>query len=164
MPDFEKMTPELSHLFLRIDAAGPTDPTLVAAADLWRARRGSDICPRESLWRELPSSIHSHAFLVHKAPDGTLEWIFLEAGSSASLIMGGDAGTITKVTEPELAIRLHALFDLVERKGEPYAAMFELAPSAGHRRLCEVYAAPLLAQEPRVSAQLAVLSWREEAM
>lgn len=164
MPDFEKMTPELSRLFLRIDAAGPTDPILAAAADLWKTARGNDFCPRESLWQELPSSIRSHAFLVHKASDGTLEWIFLEAGSSASLIMGGDAGTITKVTEPELGIRLHLLFDLVERKGEPYAAMFELEPSAGRRRLCEVYAAPLLAQEPRLSAQLAVLSWREEAV
>lgn len=64
MPDFEKMTPELSRLFLRLDAAAPADPVLQAVATLWQERRGSALYPAESLISDLP------AFARRRACDG----------------------------------------------------------------------------------------------
>jgi hypothetical protein len=70
MPDFEKMTPELSRLFLRLDAAAPADPVLQAVAALWQERRGSALYPTQRLIDELPTFARPHTLLDLTAEKG----------------------------------------------------------------------------------------------
>lgn len=163
MPDFEKLTPELSRLFPRLDAAAPADPVLRAAAELWRERRGSALYPPEGLIDELPGFARPHALLARASLNGTKDWMFAGAGASAAVSLGGKTGRVADVSEPELGRRLAALLDLVAGKGEPYAVSFELQTAYGEKRWCEAYAAPLMSSDGRRPAILAVLNWRAEA-
>ncbi len=162
MPDFEKMTPELSNLFLRLDAAAPTASVLRAAADLWQDRRGGSLAPQESLLEELPGEIRSHAFLVRASLDGQRQWTVSDAGEGARKLLAGDGRRLSDIRDVPFAQRLDALVDLVEQKGEPYAAMFELWTLSGLRQLCEVYVAPLSKTEEGAATLLAVLDIRME--
>lgn len=164
MPDFEKMTPELSSLFLRLDAAAPTADVLRAAADLWNERRGGALLPQASMLNRLPAEIRAHAFLVSAPGDGRREWAFSVAGETAQKLLTGDGTRLSDIHDVPLAQRLNALFDLVEHKGEPMAAMFELLTLSGMRQLCEVYAAPLSKTDAGAATLLAVISTRMEDM
>ncbi|MFM8746886.1 MAG: hypothetical protein ACKOED_09510 [Aestuariivirga sp.] len=163
MPDFEKMTPELSRLFIRLDAAAPADPVLQAAAGLWRERRGGALYPPERLIDDLPAFARPHALLARMSLNGTKDWMFAGAGASAAISLGGASGRVADAVNTELGRRLSALFDLVANKGEPYAASFELESPGGEKRWCEAYAAPLLAAHGGEPAILAVLNWRAGA-
>lgn len=163
MSEFEKITPQLSRLFLRLDAAMPTDPVLQAAANVWQERRGNALLPGILLVRDLSAFIYPHAVLAHRMKDGQ-DWTFSHAGTSARGLLGSEAGGLREEVEPALAHRLETLFNLVAQKGEPYAAMFELQAPTGQRQLCEVYAAPVAPQNEAETGLLAVLNWRAEAM
>jgi hypothetical protein len=164
MSKFEKLSPELADLFLRIDAAEPTDPVLRAAADLWRERRGSALLQGLSLINDLPAFVRPHAFLARMALDGGKKWTFSDAGASARASLGQQAGCVMDAAEPALAHRLEVLFGLVAEKDEPCAAMFELQAPGDRRHLCEVYAAPVAARDGTETELIAVLNWRKEAM
>ncbi len=164
MSEFEKIRPELSNLFLRLDAAMPTDAVLQAAAKLWRQRRGDAQLPGISLLQHLPNLIRPHVFLARIMVDGQREWVFSDAGASARASLGTQAGRLRDAAEPALAHRLEGLFDLVAEKGEPCAGMFELQGETGRPRLCEVYAAPLAPPHAGETALLAVLNCRTEAI
>ncbi len=163
MPDFEKMTPELSRLFLRLDAAEPADPVLQAVAALWQERRGSALYPAESLIDELPAFARPHALLARMSVNGARGWVFSDAGASAAVSLGGRSGRLAEAAEPELGRRLEALLDLTAEKGEPYAASFELQPPGGAIRFCAAYAAPLTSTHGGAPSIMAVLNWRAEA-
>ncbi len=164
MSEFEKIKPGLSELFLRLDAAAPSDPVLKAAAETWAEHRGSALLPGMSLLQDLPGFIRPHAFLARILADGRREWMFTDAGASARVSLGSASGPVKEMAEPALARRLMALFDLVAQKGEPCSGMFELQSEGKQPRLCEVYAAPVAPPREGEAAILAVLNWRTEAM
>jgi hypothetical protein len=163
MPDFEKMTPELSRLFLRLDAAAPVDPVLQAVAAIWQERRGSALYPTQRLIDELPAFARPHTLLARMSVNGARGWVFSDAGASAAVSLGGKTGRVAEVSEPELGRRLEALLDLTAEKGEPYAASFELQPPGDAIRFCEAYAAPLTSTHGGAPSIMAVLNWRAEA-
>jgi hypothetical protein len=164
MPDFEKLTPELSELFLRIDAAAPSDPVLRKAAELWQKSRGHRILPQAFILEELPAFIRPHAFLAQLNVNGGRHWEFSDAGSSAHVSLGTKAGRLAGIADMMLSRRLEVILDLVEQKGEPYAAMFEVQSGRGKRQLCEIYAAPLPPGANGGPRALGVLNSRTEAM
>ena len=164
MPDFEKLTPELSELFLRIDAAAPSDPVLRKAAELWQQSRGHRMLPQAVILEELPSFIRPHAFLARLIVKGGRHWEFSGAGSSVHVSLGTEAGRMDGIADMALSRRLEVILEHVERKGEPCAAMFEVQSGPGRRQLCEIYAAPLVPGANGESRALGVLNSRTEAM
>jgi hypothetical protein len=164
MPDFEGMTPELSGLFERLDAAAPADPVLQGAAAFWQERRGGALFPPQSLIDALPGFARPHALLARVSLNGARSWLFTDAGASAAVSLGGRSGRLGEIAETGLGQRLTALFDLVAGKGEPYAASFAVQAPDGRRRWFEAYAAPLAAAKGSDAAILAVLNWRAEAL
>ena len=163
MSEFEKIKPELSNLFLRIDAAAPTDPVLQAAAKAWREGRRHALFPGISLFKDMPAFIHAHIFLARIMVNGQREWVFSDAGASARVSLGAQSGRLKDVADPALTQRLEALFNLVAQKEEPCSGMFELQEHSGRPMLYEVYAAPLTPPQDGETALLAVINWRSEA-
>lgn len=164
MPDFEKLTPEQSILFLGINAASPTNPLLQAMAEAWQQRRGKGLYPDASLWDHLPTLIRSDALLGRKSIKSTKEWAFSDAGQQAAGLLGATAGRISDAEGPELAPRLVVMLELVEENGEPYATMLERPASEGQRLFCEAFAAPLATDQPADAVILIVLNSGSEAM
>ena len=164
MSEFEKITPELSDLFLRIDAAAPTDPVLQAAAKAWRDNRGGALFPGISLLKDMPAFIHPHMFLARITVNGQREWVFSDAGASARVSLGAQSGRLKDAANPALARRLEALLELVAQKEEPCSGTFELQEQSGKPKLCEVYAAPLAPPQKGETTLLAVINWRAEAI
>ena len=163
MSEFEKIVPELSKLFLRIDAAAPTDPVLQAAAKTWRESREGALFPGISLLKEMPKFALAHVFLARIMFNGQREWVFSDAGASARVSLGAQSGRLKDVADPALTQRLEALFNLVAQKEEPCSGMFELQEHSGRPMLYEVYAAPLTPPQDGETALLAVINWRSEA-
>lgn len=164
MSEFEKIKPELSDLFLRIDAAAPTDPVLQAAAKSWRESRGGALFPGVSLLNDMPAFIHPYVFLARIMVNGQREWVFSDAGASARVSLGAQSGRLKDAADPALARRLEALFDLVAQKDEPCSGMFELQAQSRKPQLYEVYAAPLAPPQKGETTLLAVINWRAEAI
>lgn len=164
MSEFEKINPSLAQLFLRLDAAMPTDPVLLAAAEAWGVSRGGTLLPELSLLHDLPSVIRPHVFLMQAMPNGQRAWVFSGAGASARVSLGGESGRLMDIPDKALARRLQALFDLVVQKGEPCSGMFELQAPGNGTRFCEAYAAPVAPPRRDEAALLAVLNCRAEAI
>jgi hypothetical protein len=160
----DALSEPLVRLFLRIDAAQPTDPLLRHAFDLWQSRRGDRIAPRESVMADLPGEISSHVFLVRAMTNGSRHWQVFNAGRTAGAVLKLAEGEAPEVSDRRIAVRLRRLFDLVADKAEPYSAMFETREPGGRRRLLvEVFAAPLSEGEKAVHLIFAALNSREES-
>ena len=162
MTELDPLTGELSHLFLRVDAAMPADPVLRVAAEFWMAKRKGKIMPAHADMTDLPAIVLPHVFYAHLAINGDQHWIISQAGSLAKLVLGITGHEPDEVPDRRMAARLRRLFELVARKAEPYAVMFE-APAADGRQLVEVYAAPLATPEALEHQMFAVLNTRLEA-
>jgi hypothetical protein len=78
--------------------------------------------------------------------------------------LGTKAGRLAGIADMMLSRRLEVILDLVEQKGEPYAAMFEVQSAPGKRQLCEIYAAPLTPGANGSPRALGMLNSRTEAM
>ena len=63
MSTLDPLTEPLVRLFLRVDAAIPTDPVLRAFSDFWQMKRGSKITPSEADMAALPLKFHLLPFL-----------------------------------------------------------------------------------------------------
>ena len=60
MTELDPLTEQQVHLFLRIDAAMPTDPVLRAAAEFWLEKRQGKVRPSEQ-GHGATAAIHSSA-------------------------------------------------------------------------------------------------------
>lgn len=162
MTTLDSLTAALAHLFVRIDAARPTDPVLRAAADVWSEKRGAKVMPHRADMSELPAFILPHAFYAQLAINGDQRWLVSSAGSAARLSLALEGHDPQEAPDRRMAVRLRTLFDLVSRRGEPYAVMFEVPSGAGDRVLAEIYAAPLSTPEVTERQIFAVINQRGE--
>ena len=162
MTELDPLTEPLVHLFLRLDAATPSDPVLRAAAEYWTEKRWGKIMPAPGDMEQLPAFILPHVFQAQLAINGDRHWIVSMAGSSAALSLGITGKTPTEIADKRMAVRLRRLFDLVSEKAEPYSVMFEVPGLDGHKHLFEVYAAPLTTPERAEHQILAVINSRVE--
>jgi len=163
MTELDPLTDQLVHLFLRVDAAMPTDPVLREAAEFWMARRQGKIMPAHADMTDLPAILLPHVFYAHLAINGDQHWIVSEAGSLAKLVLGITGHEPDEVPDRRMAVRLRRLFELVARKAEPYSVMFEAPAAEGYRQLVEIYAAPLATPEALEHQMFAVINTRLEA-
>lgn len=163
MSTLDPLTEPLVRLFLRIDAANPTDPVLRALSDFWHLKRGSKIAPGEADMTGISSEISPYAFLVRLTTNGTKHWVVSGAGHVAAAVLQLTGGHATEVTDERIAVRLRRLFDIVAEKTEPYSAMFEIDEQTGQRQLVEVFAAPLGNGEKGIHMIFAAVNSRTEA-
>lgn len=163
MTEFDPLTEQQLHLFLRIDAAIPTDPVLRAAAELWQEERAGKIMPASGEMGNLPNFIRRHAFEADLAVNGDRRWIVSGAGTMARPSLGMQDERPGEISDKRVAVRLRHLFDLVSQRAEPYSVMFETEDAQGARQLVEVYAAPLATGERSEHRIFAVLNCRTEA-
>jgi len=163
MTELDPLTEQEVHLFLRIDAAMPTDPVLRAAAEFWLKKRQGKVRPSEEDMTQLPQFIRPHVFEAHLAINGDRRWIVSRAGNVARLALGIEGHEPGEVADKRIAVRLRHLFDLVSHKDEPYSVMFEVKEDPGKPHLVEVYAAPLATPERPEHHVIAVLTRRTEA-
>jgi len=162
MTTLDPLPEALVHLFLRVDAAQPTDPVLRAAWSFWQKQREALVMPAPDAMDGLPAFIRPHAFRAHLATNGSDHWIVSEAGTSAQLLLGLPDKTAAEAPDKRIAVRLRRLFDLVAEKEEPFSVMFELEDKSGHRLLVEILAAPLARAEKREHLIFAVINSRRE--
>jgi hypothetical protein len=163
MSELDPLTEQQLHLFLRIDAAMPTDPVLRAAAEFWLEKRKGKLLPAGQDMAQLPQFIRPHVFEAHLAVNGDQHWITSGAGNLARHLLGIEGQEPGEVPDRRMAVRLRRLFDLVARTAEPYSVMFEVKEADGSRQLVEIYAAPLATPEKREHHVFAVLNSRAEA-
>ncbi|MCB1380623.1 MAG: PAS domain-containing protein [Alphaproteobacteria bacterium] len=163
MTELDPLSEAMVRLFLRIDAAQPTDPVLRAAAEFWQDRRGGKVMPDRDDLTELPAILLPHVFHAHLAINGSQHWLISLAGSFARELLGITGHEPAEAADKRMAVRLRHLFDLVAARAEPYSAMFEMADGDGRRHLVEIYAAPV--QRPEQSEHLifATANSRREA-
>lgn len=164
MTTFDPLTAPLSHLFLRVDAALPSDPVLLAAAEHWLQRRGGKLMPARGEMKNLPTFILPHAFYANLAINGDQHWIVSAAGPAVRQLFAIRTDEPDEVPDKRMAVRLRRLFDLVAERSEPYSVMFEVPEPEGGKRLVEIYAAPLSASEKAERQIFAVVNSRIEAM
>lgn len=163
MSTLDPLTEPLVRLFLRLDAAVPTDPVLRAVSDFWHLKRGGKITPSEADMAGTPSEISPFAFLARLTTNGTRHWTVSAAGHAAAAIIQLTDGQAPEVSDKRIAVRLRRLFDIVAEKAEPYSAMFETDGQAGPRQLIEVFAAPLGNGEKGIHMIFAAVKSRTEA-
>jgi hypothetical protein len=163
MTELDSLTEPLVHLFLRLDAAMPTDPVLRAAAGHWTEKRQGKVMPSHQDISQLPAFILPHAIYAQLAINGDRHWIVTLAGSSAKISLGIAGHEPSEIADKRMAVRMRHLFNLVAEKAEPYAVMFEVPGEAGRKQLVEVYAAPLATPEPSEHQIFAVINSRVEA-
>ena len=84
MTELDPLTEQQVHLFLRIDAAMPTDPVLRAAAEFWLKKRQDKGRPSQEDMAQLPEFIRPHVFEAQLAINGDRRWIVSRAGNVAS--------------------------------------------------------------------------------
>lgn len=163
MSTLDPLTEPLVRLFVRIDAAYPTDPALRAASDFWHLKRRGKIAPGEGEMPDVPAEVSPYVFLARLTTNGTKHWIVSGAGHAAAAVLQLTDGDAPEVADKRIAVRLRRLFDIVAEKSEPYSAMFEIDEQAGQRRLVEVFAAPLGGGEKGIHMIFAALNSRTEA-
>jgi len=163
MSTLDPLTEPLVRLFLRVDAASPTDPVLRAFSDFWHLKRGSKITPSEADMTGTPPEISPFAFLARLTTNGTRHWTVSTAGHAAAAIIQLTGGQAPEVADKRTAVRLRRLFDIVAEKVEPYSAMFEIDGQTGSRELIEVFAAPLGNGEKGIHMIFAAVNSRTEA-
>jgi hypothetical protein len=147
MTTLDPLTVQFAHLFQRVDAASPTDPTLRAAATHWAEKRRGKLMPSREDMRDLPAFILPHVFFVHLAINGDARWLVSTAGSSARTALGLVGHEPQETPDKRMAARLRALCGLVSDRGEPYAVMFEMDDDNGKKQMVEIYAALLAVPE-----------------
>ena len=157
------LTGPLVRLFLRIDAAQPSDEVLRAASDLWQKQRRGRIMPLESEMAPLPGAIAPHAFAGRSMTNGSRQWILTKAGSDAAAILQIKDRTSLDIGNRRIAVRLRKLFDMVTDKSEPVSAMFELGGGGKSRQLVEIFVAPVTGAESNTHAVFGTVNSRMEA-
>jgi hypothetical protein len=162
MSTLDALTEPLVRLFLRVDAASPTDPVLRALSDFWHLKRGSKITPSEADMMGSPREISPFAFFARLTTNGTRHWTVSTAGHAAAAIIQLTSGQAPAVADKKIAVRLRRLFDIVAEKVEPYSAMFEIDGQTGSRELIEVFAAPLGNREKGIHMIFAAVNSRTE--
>jgi hypothetical protein len=143
MTTLDFLTEPLVRLFVRIDAAQPTDTLLRAVSDFWQRKREGKIAPDELDMATLPIELSSVAFHATLTINGKRHWNISGAGHAAMAILRPTAKNLTEIADKRIAVRLRRLFELVAERSEPYSAMFEINSNSGQRQLVEVFAAPL---------------------
>lgn len=163
MSALDPLTEPLVRLFLRIDAARPTDPLLGELSDFWQLKRGSKIVPGEADMTGFSREVSPYVFLARLTPNETGHWIVSGAGFVASTVLQLKGGPELAIGDKRIAVRLRRLFDIVAEKIEPYSAMFEIGGQNGQRQLVEVFAAPLGNGEKGIHMIFAAINSRTEA-
>lgn len=163
MTELDPLTEQQVDLFLRIDAAMPSDPMLCAAAGLWQAKREGKVMPMSSEMEHLPDFVRRHVFEADLVVGDSQRWIVSGAGNLARLALDIGGEGPSGISNKGMAVRLGHLFDLVSQKAEPYSVMLEMPDAIGARQLVEVYAAPLSPGEMNRPRIFAVLNSRAEA-
>jgi hypothetical protein len=163
MTTLEKLTPSLAQLFMRIDAASPTDELLHGVSDFWRQKRIGSVMPAEAQMADLPARFSPHVFFVRSMTNGSRHWHVTNAGAVARSLLRLTDERPPQVTDKKVAVRLRRLFELVTEKSEPHSAMFEIEGGEQRRQLVEVFAAPLHAHEADIHLIFAALNSRREA-
>ena len=163
MTTLDRLTEPLVRLFLRIDAAYPSDPVLRAASEFWHLKRAGKIAPSASEIGGCPVEILPYIFRVQLMSNGTKHWAVCRAGHVAGSVLQLTGGDPPEVGNKRVAVRLRRLFDIVAEKSEPYSAMFEIGEQAGRRELVEVFAAPVSDKEKNTHMIFAALNSRIEA-
>jgi ribose-phosphate pyrophosphokinase len=143
MTTLDPLTEPLVRLFLRIDAAHPTDLSLRAVFEFWRWKRADMIAPDESEISALPSELLPLVFHARLTINGGKNWSVLGVGSAAATLLGITEGDLAQAADKRAAVRLRRLFDIVAERTEPYSAMFEINSKDRGRQFVEVFAAPL---------------------
>ena len=162
MTKLESLTEPLVRLFVRIDAARPTDEVLCVASDFWWRQRQDRIMPEEGQMADVPASVAPHVFIARTMTDGSRHWLISSAGPFASSLLQLAGEGASALGEKHIAVRLRRLFDLVSEKSEPYSAMFETNGQSGQRNFVEVFAAPLKAVDKSVYVIFAAVNSRAE--
>lgn len=152
----------LVRLFLRLDAAAPTDEALQRVAEFWRRQRKQELAPSTPILRDLPAELAARTCLVQKSPDPQAQWRVQEPGPDIAKLFSIRGDMAIDDADGRAAVRLRHLLDLVAERGEPYAAMFEDRTEGGGRMLIEAYAAPLSTGTGSVAAALLAASSRQE--
>ncbi|MBI2719711.1 MAG: hypothetical protein HY245_04600 [Rhizobiales bacterium] len=155
------LTGPLVRLFLRIDAAQPSDEVLRAASDFWHKQRRGRIMPLESEMAQLPGAIAPHTFTGRSTTNGSRQWILTNAGRDAAAIL--QIKDEVGIGNRRIAVRLRKLFDMVADKSEPISAMFELAGAGKKRQLVEIFVAPVTGAESNTHAVFGTVNSRMEA-
>ncbi len=163
MSTLDPLTEPLVRLFLRIDAARPTDPLLGELSDFWQLKRGSKIVPGEADMTGFSPEVSPHAFLARLTANETEHWSVSGAGPVATAVLQLHDGPELAVGDKRIAVRLRRLFDIVAEKIEPCSAMFEIDGPKGERQLIEVFAAPLGNGEKGIHLIFAGINSRSEA-
>ena len=163
MTTLDPLTEPLVRLFLRIDAASPTDPLLRALSEFWQLKRGSKIVPSEADMTGFSGDVSPYVFLARLTPNETGHWSVSGAGFVAAAVLQLKGGQELEIGDKRIAVRLRRLFDIVAEKVEPYSAMFEIDGQNGQRQLVEVFAAPLGNGEKGIHMVFAAINSRTEA-
>ena len=151
------------RLFLRIDAAQPSDEMLRKASDFWHELRRGRVMPPESELGELPAAIAPHVFTGRSMTNGSRHWIVTQAGRNAARILQIKGGDSLDIGNRRIAVRLRKLFDMVADKSEPVSAMFELGGVGKKRQLVEIFVAPVTGAESNTHAVFGTVNSRMEA-
>jgi hypothetical protein len=157
------LTGPLVRLFLRIDAAQPSDEVLRKASDIWQKLRRGRIMPLESEMADLPAEIAPHAFTGRSMTNGSRHWIVTQAGRDAAAILQIKDQAGLDIGNRRIAVRLRKLFDIVADKSEPVSAMFELGGRGKRRQLVEIFVAPVTGAESNTHAVFGTVNSRLEA-
>lgn len=163
MTVLDPLTEPLVRLFVRIDAAHPTDALLLRIADFWQDKRGGNLAPGQDEMNRLPVPLLSNAFAARLTSNGTHHWLACNPGAAARSILKVKDGEPIEASDKRNAVRLRRLFGLVAEKAEPYAAMFEMRERGGKTRLIEVFAAPLSGADKASHLIFAAVNSRIEA-
>jgi hypothetical protein len=162
MTSFDRPDSALSTLFMRIDAARPTDAALQPAADLWSEKRKGKVMPAPGDFADMPPQIERHVFQAHLAINGDEHWIVTSAGEVAERLLQIEGDTPAEVPDKRMAVRLRRLFELVAERGEPYAVTCEASDNNDRKQLIEIYAAPLATAERKEHAIFGAINSRPE--
>lgn len=158
MTTLDELPPHLAQLFLRIDAASPTDGLLREASELWMSKRVGQVMPSEAQMADLPAKLAAHAFLARAMTNGSRHWHVTQAGEVARSLLQLVDETPPENMDKRIAVRLRRLFELVAEKVEPHSAMFEVDGDTGNRQFFEVFAAPLAGDESEVDIMFAAIT------
>ena len=160
MTTLDPLTEPLVRLFLRIDAAHPTNELLRCIADFWQTKRASKLAPEEGEMNELPDELLSNTFIARLTSNGTRHWLACNVGVTACSILHVKDEEPIEAADKRSAVRLRRLFDLVAEKYEPYSVMFDSIDQDGKAQLIEVFAAPLGSSEETTDQIFAAVSSR----
>jgi len=164
MTTLDKLTEPMVRLFLRIDAAGPSDELLQNISGFWTLKRAGQVAPLEEIVNALPNDTLAHVFVAYLSPDGLQHWLVSSPGQYVSKLLSVKDRMTIDDADKRSAVRLRRLFDLVAEKDEPYSAMFETKSADGNTNLVEVFAAPLAARERGTKALLVAANSRVEQL